>query len=64
MSWIRNNEWLSTAALQTFDLVATDMGLAGYAIGTDDSERFCRAAGTERFRESRVGELVLGGGEP
>ncbi|MEM6795341.1 MAG: SagB family peptide dehydrogenase [Acidobacteriota bacterium] len=50
------------AAFQTFYLVAADMGLGGCAIGTGDTERFCQATRTDFFRESSVGEFILGGG--
>jgi len=49
------------AAMQTFYLVATDMGLSPCALGTGDSDAFARTAGTDYFRETSVGEMILGG---
>ncbi|WP_187271324.1 SagB family peptide dehydrogenase [Actinomyces ruminicola] len=41
-------------------LVATDMGLAYCAIGSGDSEAFCRAARVDPFECDSIGELILG----
>ncbi|MDI1479432.1 SagB family peptide dehydrogenase [Polyangium sp. y55x31] len=45
---------------QTFYLVATAMGLACSGVGRGDSDLFCKAAGTDYYAETTVGELVLG----
>jgi SagB-type dehydrogenase family enzyme len=45
---------------QTFYLVATAMGLAPCAIGGGDSDDFARAAGTNYYEETSVGEFLLG----
>lgn len=45
---------------QTFYLVATAMNLAGCALGLGNAARFSRLAGTHYFRESSVGEFMLG----
>ena len=45
---------------QTMYLVATAMGLAPCGIGCGDSDLFARAAGTEYFAETSVGEFLLG----
>jgi oxazoline/thiazoline dehydrogenase len=45
---------------QTFYLVATAMGLACSGVGRGDSDMFAKAAGTDYFAETTVGELVLG----
>jgi oxazoline/thiazoline dehydrogenase len=45
---------------QTFYLVATAMGLACSGVGRGDSDIFAKAAGTDYFAETTVGELVLG----
>jgi SagB-type dehydrogenase family enzyme len=45
---------------QTFYLVATAMGLAPCAIGGGDADDFCRAAGTDYFEETSVGEFLIG----
>jgi SagB-type dehydrogenase family enzyme len=45
---------------QTFYLVATAMGLACCGVGRGDSDNFARAAGTDYFAETTVGELLLG----
>jgi oxazoline/thiazoline dehydrogenase len=47
---------------QTMYLVATAMGLAPCALGGGNSDVFCRVAGTEFWRESTVGEFLLGEG--
>jgi oxazoline/thiazoline dehydrogenase len=48
------------ALYTTMYLVATVMGLAPCALGTGDSERFSRLAGTDRYTESTVGEFMIG----
>lgn len=45
---------------QSMQLVATAMGLGSCPLGGGDSETFARAAGTDRFEEASVGELMLG----
>lgn len=45
---------------QTMYLVATAMGLAPCGIGNGDSDRFARAAGTDYYAETSVGEFLLG----
>jgi SagB-type dehydrogenase family enzyme len=45
---------------QTFYLVATAMGLAPCAIGGGDSDDFARAARTQYYEETSVGEFLLG----
>ncbi len=45
---------------QTMYLVATAMGLGACAIGGGDSDLFARAAGTDYYEESSVGEFILG----
>jgi len=45
---------------QTFYLVAAAMGLACCAVGRADSDVFARAASTDYFAETTVGELMLG----
>jgi SagB-type dehydrogenase family enzyme len=45
---------------QTMYLVATSMGLAPCALGRGDSDRFARAAGTDYYAETSVGEFLLG----
>jgi SagB-type dehydrogenase family enzyme len=45
---------------QTVYLAATAMGLGACALGCGDSDLFSRAAGTDYFAESSVGELLLG----
>ena len=42
-------------------LVATAMTLAPYALGHGDADVFCRAAGTDYYAESSVGEFALCG---
>ncbi|MDI1442738.1 SagB family peptide dehydrogenase [Polyangium sp. 6x1] len=44
---------------QTFYLVATAMRLACSGVGRGDSDLFCKAAGTDYYAETSVGELVL-----
>jgi SagB-type dehydrogenase family enzyme len=45
---------------QTMYLAATAMGLAPCAIGGGDSDLFARAAGTNYYSETSVGEFLLG----
>jgi SagB-type dehydrogenase family enzyme len=45
---------------QTMYLVATAMDLAPCAVGFGDPDLFARAAGTDYFAESSVGEFLLG----
>lgn len=45
---------------QTMYLVATAMGLAPCAVGCGDADRFARAAGTDYYGETSVGEFLLG----
>ncbi len=45
---------------QTMYLAATAMNLAPCAIGCGDSDLFARAAGTDYYAESSVGEFLLG----
>jgi SagB-type dehydrogenase family enzyme len=45
---------------QTMYLAATAMGLAPCAIGGGDSDVFTRAAGTDYYTESSVGEFLIG----
>ena len=45
---------------QTMYLAATAMGLAPCAVGYGDSDLFARAAGTEYYAETSVGEFLLG----
>ena len=45
---------------QTMYLVATAMGLAPCGVGCGDSDGFARAAGTDYFAETSVGEFLLG----
>ena len=48
--------------LQTFYLAATNMGLGGCAIGTNNIELFARATGLEFHVEGPVGQFALGRG--
>ena len=48
--------------LQTMYLAATAMGLAPCAVGAGDSDLFARAAGTDYYAETSVGEFLLGSG--
>lgn len=52
------------ALYQTMYLVATAMGLAPCALGAGDSDLFARVAGLDYYRETSVGELILGGPVP
>jgi SagB-type dehydrogenase family enzyme len=45
---------------QTMYLAATAMGLAPCALGAGDSDLFARAAGTDYYAETSVGEFLLG----
>lgn len=46
--------------MQTMYLAATAMGLAPCAIGYGDSDLFAKAAGTEYYSETSIGEFLLG----
>lgn len=46
--------------LQTMHLVSTAMGLAGCILGGGSSDVFCRLVGTQFWKESSVGEFLLG----
>jgi SagB-type dehydrogenase family enzyme len=46
--------------LQTMYLAATAMGLGPCALGGGDADLFARAAGTDYFAETSVGEFLLG----
>jgi SagB-type dehydrogenase family enzyme len=45
---------------QTMYLAATAMGLAPCAVGCGDADLFARAAGTDYYAETSVGEFLLG----
>lgn len=45
---------------QTMYLVATELGLAACALGSGNPDVFAQAAGTNYYRESTVGEFMLG----
>jgi SagB-type dehydrogenase family enzyme len=45
---------------QTMYLAATAMGLAACAVGGGDADLFARAAGTDYYAETSVGEFLLG----
>jgi SagB-type dehydrogenase family enzyme len=49
---------------QTMYLAATAMGLAPCAIGGGDADLFARAAGTDYYAETSVGEFLLGNPRP
>jgi SagB-type dehydrogenase family enzyme len=49
---------------QTMYLAATAMGLAPCAIGGGDADLFSRAAGTDYYTETSVGEFLLGNPRP
>jgi SagB-type dehydrogenase family enzyme len=51
------------ALLQTMYLVATAMGLAPCAVGRGNSDLFAKAAGTDYYAETTVGEFLLGSRE-
>jgi SagB-type dehydrogenase family enzyme len=46
---------------QSMYLAATAMGLAPCALGCGDADLFARAAGTDYYAETSVGEFLLGG---
>ena len=48
--------------LQTFYLMATDMGLGGCAVGTVNIELFAKMTGIELHAEGAVGQFALGRG--
>ena len=48
--------------LQTLYLMATDMGLGGCAIGTNNIDLFARMTGIEFHIEGPVGQFALGRG--
>ncbi len=48
--------------MQTLYLMATDMGLGGCAIGTNNIDLFARMTGTEFHVEGPVGQFALGRG--
>jgi len=51
--------------IQTFYLMATDMGLGGCAIGSTNIDLFARMTGLDFCTEGAVGQFALGrGGEP
>jgi SagB-type dehydrogenase family enzyme len=50
--------------LQTFYLMATDMGLGGCAIGTNNIDLFSKMTGLEFHVEGPVGQFALGRGGP
>ena len=50
--------------LQTLYLAATDMGLGGCAIGTNNIDRFARMTGQDFTVEGPVGQFALGRGRP
>jgi len=50
--------------LQTFYLMATDMGLGGCAIGSVNVDLFARMTGIELHVEGPVGQFVIGRGAP
>jgi oxazoline/thiazoline dehydrogenase len=45
---------------QTMSLTAAAMGLAGCPLGGADSDSFARASGLDYYRETSVGEFILG----
>ena len=49
---------------QAMYLAATAMGLAPCAIGGGDADLFARAAGTDYYAETSVGEFLLGSPRP
>ena len=48
--------------IQTFYLMATDMGLGGCAIGSTNIELFAKMTGLEFHVEGAVGQFALGRG--
>jgi hypothetical protein len=55
--------WLLGVLFQTMYLTATAMGLAPCAVG-GDADLFARAAGTDYYAETSVGEFLLGNPRP
>ena len=51
-------------AIQTFYLMATDMGLGGCAIGSTNIDLFAKMTGVEFHVEGPVGQFALGRGKP
>ena len=49
---------------QTMYLVATAMNLAPCAVGNGNADLFARAAGTDYYAETSVGEFLLGSKRP
>jgi SagB-type dehydrogenase family enzyme len=49
---------------QTMYLTATAMGLAPCAVGVGNADVFARAAGTDYYAETSVGEFLLGSNSP
>jgi SagB-type dehydrogenase family enzyme len=49
---------------QTMYLAATALGLAPCALGGGDADLFSRAAGTDYWAETSVGEFLLGSQRP
>jgi SagB-type dehydrogenase family enzyme len=50
------------ALMQTFYVMATDMGLGGCAIGTTNIELFAKMTGLDFHVEGPVGQFALGRG--
>ena len=50
--------------LQTFYLAATDIGLAGCAVGTSNIDLFAKMTGMEFHVEGSVGQFALGRAVP
>ncbi len=48
--------------VQTFSLMATDMGLGGCAIGIANIDLFAKMTGVEFHVEGPVGQFAIGGG--
>src|SRR5581483_7088825 len=48
--------------MQTLYLTATDMGLGGCAIGTNNIDQFAKMTGLEFYVEGSVGQFALGRG--
>jgi oxazoline/thiazoline dehydrogenase len=46
--------------MQTMQLVATGLGLAGCPLGCGNSDLFARATGLNYYEEGSVGEFQLG----
>ena len=49
--------------IQTFYMMATDMGLGGCAIGTTNIDLFAKMTGIEFHAEGPVGQFALGRGK-